>query len=229
MRLFLFLFLLILPISGYSQISNRLDSLRIEVLFYLNLNAVTNSVTAAKLTRAINHAIVADCKRYPALYKLDTVIVPKTVEGAALNSDFSRPAQLFKMIGDSIRIPLQFISWDSVKAKFPAYKDNVHNPSDTMSPAHFWTGGQKLFLHPKYLESTSDADSFIVHYYAIDQKLSDDTNTVSITQDYRLPLIYYAAAEIWSIRGRDDKFAHYMGLFLNYIPQAIGRQEVELK
>ncbi len=226
-RRILLIGLLLLALSGNalaqtSSIPKRLDSLQLYVLSQLNIKATgSRGIPLATVTRALNRGYSRTADLYPAIEKRAIVTITRSLEGAALPSDFNRLHQVFKKRGDTLRYPMIIIHPDSLAIVFTSLKDNVHSKKNIESGRYCWAFGDTLMIHPKYATPGSAVDTLVVHYFANPPSaLSGAADTVIIHTRFTERLVFYACSQIAATR-RDLQMANwYMSLFAAGLPPA---------
>lgn len=196
-----------------SPITPTRDSLSIAA--FQQLNVVTtgdDQITTAKCYGALNQALLQVCRDFPAYEKIDTVTIDKTAEGGALANDFLRLKSVFRMKGDTLRVPLQVVDMDSLPGLSPRDSVAVQEKGNILSPRYAYTYANRLLTHPKYIISGS-ADSFLVCYYALDDKLTSATDSVSIDKTYLTALKYYACYSLLAMIQDYEGAMFWLGLY----------------
>ena len=210
----LLVFVLALFVGTVNAASLRLDSLRTECFDKLNIpDAGTRTITTAIGNRLINQAINEICTDFPALEKIDTIIVYKEDEGGVLPSDFVALKNVFLMDGYTVRIPLKIVGADTLRKLFNSEGQVKHDKSNPMSIAYAFKYARRLMLLPKYAKDTAAIDSFLVYYYATDAQLTNDTDSTLIEKRFRGVLISYATSEMATIKNDYEKAAYYRRLY----------------
>ncbi len=172
-----------------TNISNRLDSLAAAVMAQLGFPSTGNAkITLGVAKFAINSSVPEICRELPAVEKYDTVIMTSTGEGVALNADFLRIHSLKKMGKDSLRIPLIYVSEDSLFDLSGGMGGVLQKRGDASSPRYYFTFGRRLQTHPKEIA----VDTFLVEYYANGHYMTNDADSTDIAREYRQLLIYKA-------------------------------------
>ena len=223
--------LLLLALSGNaiaqtSSIPKRLDSLQLYVLSQLNIKATgSRGIPLATVTRALNRGYSRTADLYPAIEKRATVTITRTLEGAALPSDFNRLYQVFKKRGDTLRYPMVIMHPDSLSIVFKSLDDNVHSKKNIESGRYCWAFGDTLVIHPKYATPGSAVDTFVVYYFANPPTpLSSAADTVVLHTRFTERLTFYACSQIAATR-RDLQMANwYMSLFAAGLPPLLREQ-----
>jgi len=172
------------------SINPSFDSLKANALAMLNSSASGN-VTTAKVNFIVNMSIGEICDAFPALEKVDTLIVNRSVDGHALNSDFLRIKSVFRIdrFGDlsnqqKIWTPINYVPYDSLATIFNTPKKNADDLGDTQDLLTSYIWNRKLYFQPLNYKPTSDPDSFVVFYYARDVQLVAGTDSTKIAPEY---------------------------------------------
>lgn len=177
----------------------RLDSLRGYALSAAGMPAGHSDLVDSVMNKLVNLSILRVCKDFPAIQKYDTVVLAKSSQGVALNSDFLVATDVQRIIGEGIRISLEPIAPGalvSLYEKIP--KDSMAaDPLDVKSPRYWTEHNDKLFFHPKYNKASAVTDSFLVFYEAMDSVLQVDASTTQIHEKYRDALIDLIVFRIW--------------------------------
>jgi hypothetical protein len=148
----------------------------------------------------VNYAIQRVSIDFPAVEKLDTLVLRDTTEGAALPSDLSELKWAQIIIGDTLRRPLEFVPVDSLYAR-----RNVNEPR------FYYTQADRLFTWKAFNAQMFDQDTLMVliAYYAIDPGLAADSLTTNIAEDYRDALIDFICYRLELMRYRFEAAAIY--------------------
>ncbi len=181
-------FLLILAQSSWA-ISPRRDSLRAYTYTALGLPSTNGKLTTANVNMFINESAVEVSRDFPAIEKFDTVLISKTGEGAALNSDFLRIHRASRIIGDTLRIPLDVTNPDSLFEKTGGLQGVKQDRDKIESPHWYSTFGKRFQTHPKGLRESGSPDKFLIEYFATPNYLGADSDTTLIPDDYRPALL----------------------------------------
>lgn len=181
------------------------DSLKMAVLRQLNENTTFNDqIDSNKVYGSLNEGVAAVCRDLPALERLDTIVLSKTTEGTALAADFLRLKAVFRIKGDTMRLPLILVDPDSASAMTPRKTKAVQDKADIESPAYAYSYGGRLFTYPK---SALTVDSFLVYYYAMDDKLISGTDSLVIDDAYLTAVKNYACYWLKASLEQYDKAA----------------------
>jgi hypothetical protein len=168
---------------------------------------------------ALNTALIRVCKEFPALEKLDTLVVYKEDEGAALPTDFDRMKQVFRMKGDTLRLPLEFRPVESLREVTPAIKNNLHKKDKLLSPQYAYPWAGRFMLHPKYAIDSSEIDSFLILYYAMDEGMDTSGATTAIDAKYINVLLLATFAKLSAMKKDFTSAAYYETLYKAEIVQ----------
>lgn len=212
-----------------AQTSARLDSLRIAVYRDLLLpDTGTSAATTTRLNGIVNRSIRQVCLDFPAIEKSDTVTADSSSESFSLNSDCDRVRAVFRVVGDTVRVPLEpvmgpedtLFSWPKIKS--------AHDPKDITQPRSYHVHGNQIKFFPKYYKSSFS--TFVVDYYAVDTGLTADASETSVIQRYREAVLEYAAAKTCAMLGLWTEEQHYSAKYYRRLqtipkpPEAEGRQ-----
>ena len=188
------------------SINPSFDSLRANVLAMLN-SSTSGNVSTAKVDYIINMSIGEVCDAFPAIEKVDTLSVNRSVAGHPLNNDFLRLKSLFRVdsYGDAdneqrIWMPINYVPYDSLAIVFDTKKKNAYqfSKTDTMLTAYTWN--RNLYFQPLNYKPTNDPDIFIVFYYARDEVLVNGTDSTNIAPEYMEELTYYIMSWIRTLQ-----------------------------
>lgn len=205
-RLLVFVMLLFVPVLVYAEhpISPRLDSMQWYVVDNLMRTSLSGTSQASqdRMYRSISSGIDAVCRDFPAICKLDTIVLAEDSVGACLPDDFLRVAYAFR---DSVtsRLPLQEVAADTLWR----LKDNVQDRGAWSSPKYFYTHGQRFFTHPKFIAGIED--TFFVFYYATDARLTGVSDSTDVLPQFRRHIVTFATAEMLRLLGKPQKAALY--------------------
>ena len=202
-----------LAVTGNAQLNTpvgrQLSSLRTACYNFLG-EGVADTAT---IDLGINIGVYETCADFPALEKIDTVVIARTDEGGVLSNDFDRFKErnaVYRLIGDTLRIPLGPLP-DSLKAKLPLPKDNTHQKDRIDDPGYYWEHAGRLVLHPKYTKS--QADTLLVYYYAYDIRLVATTDSILIKGRYVTKVLDMAFAYILAQAGRESGVALFQAFY----------------
>jgi len=195
---------------GAAEISMRLDSLGLNVYQHLYINTAGNTrIPDSVRNTAINEAIQQVCQDFPAIEKLDTIVLAKATKGVALNSDFLRANWAVKfgtVDGDPAMIPLQYIpvaALFDIHGKLQGAEQDYNNEA---SPRYFFTFGDRMFFYPQ----PWSADTVIVAYYAMDTLLQAAASVSQVLPQYRDAIISMACYKLAVIQERFTVAQVYM-------------------
>lgn len=153
---------------------------------------------------ALNSVINDICVEFDVLPKIDTVAIRRDSIAYALNSDFLRPEAVFKVIGDSIRIPMGQIGTDTFYLQI-GDTTKMDQKLITAPKLYFIFGSNDsalIFTQPKYVKDTF-RDTFHVHYWARDAWLRPGTpdSLTGIMSRFRPKVVDLTAEKIFKDRG----------------------------
>ncbi|MFH1740222.1 MAG: hypothetical protein ABIH23_14535 [bacterium] len=201
----------------------RLDSMQASVYAQLNVSASgTTGLTAVKLRYALNRSQAKIATDFPALEKVDTVILVRASEGGSLNSDFSRLLAVQKRRGDSLRYAMRIIPADSAHLLSP---EKPQERGQVISPAYCWSYGKRFYTQPKV---SIGADTFFVNYYALPPRMDSLNDTCLIPGEYLEQVIFYACGILSATRELFDEANWYLQWYEGMKQPPIPR-EAELK
>jgi len=178
------------------SINPSLDSLRANTLAMLN-STTSGLITTSRVDFIINMSIGEVCDAFPALEKVDTISASRASTGYALNSDFLRIKNVFKVdkFNDDgtqqIWTPVNYIPYDSLSILFNTRRKNADKQGDAEQLSTAYTWGNKLYFHPINYSEISDPETFIVFYYARDRLLTSGTDSTRIAPEYMEELAYH--------------------------------------
>ena len=217
-RYIAFIVLLATTVSAQSySVNPSRDSLITFCLYETNTNtSFTYSLTQAKAIYFLNKSIGRVCTDFPAIEKIDTVVISKSMLGDTLNSDFIRAVRIYKIEHEDtdtaqILIPLRYVTKDSTWILYPTVGSNEENPIDI--PTSYFTHGKRFLSYPKSQADVSRPDSFLVFYNAMDEILSSGTDSTAISSDYINPLIDLLTYEFAKVRRMYDKATAALGRY----------------
>jgi hypothetical protein len=223
------LILVLIPVVAYSAdpISPRRDSLRTYVYRMIPADtAGTDLLPKATVNLALNLALDATSRLYPAVEKLDTVVVDSTTEGGTFNSDFLRIYKVHRIVGSRIRAQLLPLAVDTTQPLAKDEGDYIQSFDKATDPAFYYTFKGMLMTQPKIRKSPAFPDSFLVSYYALAPGLANDSDTTVVLKEYRQAVIYWAVAFCQEIRHRMDLVDYWLNKFGSYRAEPVERKEV---
>ncbi len=185
------LFLCVVLVSnGQSDTLDSLKALRFEVMRQLLVKDTGNAIlTATRVDGFINRACRRVANDFPATPALDTVTMLDTLEVGALNADFLRIKSVGRIQDSTLRMPLIWVSRDSLRWLLVDIAQNTNKKRDIQTPKYYSTNGSNLLVAPK---STLPSVTFLVEYYAEPLDLTADADTTNIRFAYREEIIVYA-------------------------------------
>lgn len=229
---FVFIFLFALFMSGVclaaDPLNPRQDSMRVYIYQELPADTSGTDLTVKAIVNwAINMAVDATCRYYPAYEQLDTVAVHITTgEGGALNSDFLRIHKVWRLKGDTLRVQLSPLAVDTTQPLSKTEADYVQVKDKATDPAYYFTYNSLLFTQPKIQAATATPDSFLVSYYALAPGLFSNTDSVKVLKEYYQAVVWHAVSVLHRRRHRFDLADYYMRLFTTYTARPVERKEV---
>lgn len=196
-------------------VDNILDSLQKACLYQLRGDTLgtRKDMTNDMIRYGLNTSLIRVCKEFPALEKLDTLVVYKEDEGAALPTDFDRMKQVFRMKGDTLRIPLEFRAIESLRQVTPTTEENLHELDELLSPQWAYSWADRFYLHPKYAIDSSEIDSFLILYYAMDAGMDTSGATTAIDSKYIDVLLLATFAKLSAMKLDFTSAAYYETLY----------------
>lgn len=213
-----------------AQINPDLDTLRTMAFEQSLVPDVGNTlVDQAFGNRAVNRAIQQVCHDFPALEMMDTIV---TVDGTpfyATNADFLRLKAIFKLTVDEtnqkILVPLEYPAVESWYETGGGRKgvDPPFNERD--KPRYPWVFHKQLFFY----QVPTQADSFIVSYYAADTILTAGTSETSVLQEYRGAIIDLASVFICARKGDFTRSQYYQQRYDAQLGVSVQVREPEKK
>ncbi len=189
----------------FGDISGRLDSLRTMVYEQSLVPKVgTPIVTDSVTNRFVNRAIQKVCVDFPAIEATDTVeSVAGTIE-YALNTDFLRLKEMFKLTTYHDLKIIYSLSFPPVESWFEVKGGEVGgqpDPNEKPEPRYAWAFNDKVYLYP----TPQRADSFVVAYYAIDRQLVSVDSVTNVRPEFREAIVWYGAFLVATRRGDYDR------------------------
>jgi len=212
-KVFVLVFLLSSSVMAGAPVTPSRDSLSARCYRMLNIPVTgTKQNPTTNMYDALNGGLAAVCRDFPALEKIDTLTIDREADGAALPTDFVRLKSVFRMKGDTLRLPLKIIDIDAIPLLTLPEKSATQDKGDITSPGFAYTYGGRLMTHPKYI-IPSLADSFLVYYYAMDDKIDSASDTVFIAKEYLNALTYFACWQLSAVRGDFQGATYWRGLY----------------
>lgn len=221
--------LLATGISAQGPVGRSLSYLRGALRAQLRAKTGSDLLTNSAIDFAINRAISRVCAQYPAIEKIDTVVINQDSEGGALNTDFDRAKAVYRMSGDTIRLALTCLMPDSIAAVLGSRTESSEADRSSLSRSrYFYTTGRRLMVLPKPSRPAADPDSFLVEYYAQDEMLSDTTDSTAIVYGYIDKVIHFAAVLLSGTRANYADGYFYWSLFRDEFSAYKALQEMQL-
>jgi len=225
--------LLLLPVLAVGQTSPRLDSMTVAALNQLGIKPTgTDLVTLAKVYEFVNVAIEDVSTSWPAIEKVDTVVARDSVESAVLPSDFVSIYSCDWILGDSIRIPLEYVPRDSLSHLLSNAETAMAEPAKIIKGEekfYYSTFAGGLYTCPKVWHDSSlgGSISLFVCYYARGAKLTAVGDTTTVLSKYRRYIRWHVCEQIDLLCGRVDRAAYWRGLYTAGLPPQM--REIEGK
>ncbi|KKM24833.1 hypothetical protein LCGC14_1601180 [marine sediment metagenome] len=200
-----------------AETSPQLDSIRIAAFNQIGIPAAgTVRVPVATANAIINYGIQEVSTNFPAVEKLDTISIDSASEGGALASDFVAIKWCQLMVDDTLRIPLEYKSEDSLFPKRPSVDDADADADDLTEPRYYYTHNKRLMTFPKVkVGDVTDGDSalFLIAYFAVGDRLDAETDSTNILEAYRDELLDWVCYRLEYLRYRYNSGDRY---FLKY-------------
>lgn len=207
---FVLVFWLHIALFAQGPIDRDLESLRSIIRYQLTTKGIaTGLLTDATVDYAINRAIVQTCTKYPAIEKMDTVVVTNDSVGAGLNPDFDRIKGLIKFYGDTTEAMIY--KPPDILPEVMGTKESGIEDLDKNETRYYYTNGLRLMVWPKPADGSPD--TFLVEYYAIDAMLSASTDSTAIYQKYIEKVINYACVILSGTRRQYNDANFYFNLY----------------
>ena len=197
-----------------SETSPQLDSIRVAAFNQIGVPAAgTLRITDAIANAIINYGIQRVSTDFPAVEKLDTIVIDTLSEGGALNSDFVRIRWAQLMQGFDQRIPLEYLIEDSLFLMLPSEEGTEAEADDKTSSRYYYTMAGRLMVWPKMVigDAMADGDSalVVIGYYAVGDFLSSGTDSTNIPSEYRDELISWVCHRLEALRYRYNASAFW--------------------
>ena len=196
---------LLLATTAVTQgpVGRSLATLRLMVRYQLSTQGrATGQLTNTTVHYAINRAIAQVCAKYPAIDKMDTIVTTAGTMTYALNTDFDRIRIAYRFTADSV-VSLQPKNVDTLAAMFAI--------KVSKNPGYYYTSGSNIVLLP--VPTNYDGDSILIDYYAIDEMLTDSTDSTVIPQEYIEKVIELSCAILSATRKDYGDAMWYWQLF----------------
>lgn len=214
-KILLVLCLLILSGGVVAETNPQLDSIRVAAFQQIGVPAAgSDRITVAIANQVINYGIQQVSTDFPAVEKLDTISMDTVSEGGALSSDFVAIDWCELMIGDTIRIPLEYKHPDSLFTKRPSSNDAKAKVDDLTDPRYYSTKAGRLLVWPKFRQGDIGLTaSFLVGYYAVGDALSSGTDETNIHSEYRDELLNWICYRLEYTQYRYQAGDRYLALY----------------
>ena len=206
--------LCLLSVTVSAETSPQLDSIRIAAYNQIGVPAAgTLRITGAIANAIINYGIQKVSTDFPAVEKLDTIVIDTVSEGGALSSDFVRIRWAQLMQGFDQRIPLEYLVEDSLFLIKPSDEQTKAKADNLTDSRYYYTMAGKLLIWPKMVigDVMADGDSALVliGYYAVGDALSSGTDSTNIPSEYRDELIAWVCHRLEALRYRYNASAFW--------------------
>jgi hypothetical protein len=221
---FIVTILLLVPTITFGATNARRDSIRVAAFNQLGIPTTgTSMITTAKANEIINYAVQEVSSDFPAVEKLDTVAILPTPEGGALPSDFSSIRWCQVMASDSVRVPLEYISPDTLYKARGGSQGVVDKKNIPLSSRYYYTHAGRLLVYPKFRAGDiGDTLYALIAYYAIDDTLSTDSSTTGISEEYRSALLDWICYRLEYLRFRYEAGNQYLAKYEKARAEATG-------
>ncbi len=224
------LFILFFCVSVRAEIHPSLDSLMVMAFEQSLVPDDGNSLIDTLFGhRAVNRAIQQVCHDFPALEKLDTIVTVDGTRNYSVNSDFIRLKAAFKITAvkeQNIIIPLDYPpveQWFELKGGATGTDPPFNKLTE---PRYLWIFADQLYFYP----TPTDADSFVIAYYAADVALVDSiADSTSVLPEYREAIIFYAASLICLRKGDFTRAQIYQGMYNAKLQTSVQIREPQKK
>lgn len=200
-----FLITMLWACTTFADISGRLDSLRTMVYEQSLVPKVgTPIVTDSVTNRFVNRAIQKVCVDFPAIEATDTVVSAVGTIEYALNTDFLRLKNIFKLTTYQDLKIIYSLSFPPAESWFEAKAGEIGgqgDPQEKPEPRYASAFNDNVYLYP----TPQRADSFVVTYYAIDRQLVSVDSITNIRPEFREAIVWYGAFLVATRRGDYDR------------------------
>lgn len=216
--------LLLFAAGAFAQMPARMDSLSLYITEEMSMaSGGTALVTTKKIFHAINRGIQEVCDDFPALEKIDTLVIYSDSEGVALPADFLRMKAVWRMHDDSLRIPLDAQNQEEASAALSTTEGVKHEKSSLFSPKSWHTFETRLLVTPKW--NRADSLSLQIYYYARDTWKTAGDSSTQVHSKYREKIIEYAISVLWRLRSQEEKSTYYKALYLDGVTPRTREEE----
>jgi hypothetical protein len=205
----------LLAVGAMAETSPQLDSIRVAAFNQIGLPTTgTTRVTAAKANAIINYAIQEISTNFPAVEKLDTVLIDSVSDGGALNTDFVAVKWCQLLIGDTLRVPLEYKPEDSLFTGDPTEGEEGAQLDDITDPRYYYTHANRLLTFPKFRTGdVGDSAFLLVGYFAVGDRVDAETDSTNIHPRFRDELLDWVCYRLEYMRYRytsgNQYFAKY--------------------
>lgn len=194
--------MVVLLLNGSAwAISPRLDSLTAKVLSNANLPpGGTNEISVASVKADVNRAIDWVCRKFPAIEKLDTLLIDSAMTGGTLPGDFRAVSWAMQIAENSDGVkftrPMAPIDVDSLGWGAYVIDDQVIDVDADAPKLNYFTRGAVFFTRPFW--SRPDTLQVQLAYFAIDTSLNADSSRTSVAKDYLERVEHRATAFVFA-------------------------------
>lgn len=213
-RLLIFV-VLIAGVVG-AQTSPRLDSISAAVRDQVGAS------TSYTVGSAVNRAYLQVCYDYPAIPKIDTVVIDSAHGYVALPSDFVG-MESCNLLVLGMKIPMYALSTISQDSAASIVRSEM-NDTDPTDQQYYLVHGSALFTYPRWIIGSDSAD-LEIRYFAVGPYLTAASDTIRVAVEYRNAVFYYACAEVQAKRGRYGDASYYRQLCWSVYGAPIKREE----
>lgn len=216
--------LLLFAAGAFAQMPGRMDSLSLYITEEMSMApSGTALVTTQKIFHAINRGIQEVCDDFPAIEKIDTLVIYSDSEGVALPADFLRMKAVWRMLDDSLRVPLDAQSQEEASLALSTTEGVKHDKASLFSPKSWHTFETRLLVTPKW--NRTDSLSLQIYYYARDTWKTGADSSTQVHSKYREKIIEYAISILWRLRSQEEKSTYYKALYLEGTPPRTREEE----
>jgi hypothetical protein len=162
-----------------------------------------------RLNAAINMAQAQIARDYLCYATMDTISVDSSDGAIALPSDFLEMESVFRLMSDTLRMPLKRFDVDSSLQEYDSPTQNMHKKGDPGSPGYWLDWGDVVLFHPKVRFDSTDSATFEIGYYAIPPMVTADTGHLLLPDQYWPELINLTVAMMYRMKGNPEAAAAF--------------------